>query len=47
MGEFLMCLTSCVIIHKQLVSGFTITMICSDEFIYQSSKLINVISNSK
>jgi len=34
MGEFLMCLTFYVTIHKQLVSGFTITMICSDESIY-------------
>jgi hypothetical protein len=47
MGDFLMCLTSYVTIHKQLVNGFAIIKICSDESIYQSPKFKNVISNFK
>jgi hypothetical protein len=47
MGDFLMCLTSNVTIHKQLVNGFSMIKICNDESIYQSPKLKNVISNLK
>jgi hypothetical protein len=46
-GDFLMCLTSYVLIHKQLVNGLTVIMVCNDKFNHHSLKIKNVISNSK
>jgi hypothetical protein len=33
MGDFLMCVTFTVIIHKEQVNGFTMIIVCNDEYI--------------
>jgi hypothetical protein len=47
MGDFLNMHCYFITVHKQLANGVTIIIVCNDEFIYQYSKLINVISKFK
>jgi hypothetical protein len=47
MGDFEICLTFYLIVHKQLENGFAIIMVFNDKVIYQYLKLINVMNNSK